>query len=502
MGNTPGTILLTFTGFHDPYGQGPVEGSRQPGPILSLLGERPFARVYLLSTPAMAEETERTAEAVRELHPGTAVSVRHLALPDPTDYGAILREVRGVLPEIAASPFEEICVATASGTPHMHACWMLLASSGELPARLLHVRPPRFVSRTSPLVTEVDLSVDEFPRFDAGRVLARMEAAAPVEPDLSVLCEEAGIVGDDPAFVAALERAVAVAPYHEPVLIQGENGSGKEIVARLIHRMSPRSGEPLVTVNCSAIPDELAESILFGHAKGAFTGAVRDEPGKFRRADGGTLFLDEVGELSPAIQAKLLRAVENQVIEPLGEGREVKVDIRLVTATHRNLAGRAEEGTFRTDLYYRLRGARIEIPPLRRRRGDVSRLAVHFLERFGKRYGKRWVFTPEALRRLQHHDWPGNVRELEHAVREAAILCRGTRIEPEHLELLPGTRDGGIPEPHHGFSLEGYLSETRRKLFERALEIAEGNQAEAARLLGVSPAAVSKYVRSDRRDSP
>jgi transcriptional regulator with GAF, ATPase, and Fis domain len=501
MGKNPGTILLTFTGFHDPYGQGPVEGSRQPGPILSLLGERSFTRVYLLSTPAMTEETERTRDAVREAHPGTGVTIRHLSLPDPTDYGAILREIRGVIREVVASPFDEICVATASGTPHMHACWVLLASSGELPARLLHVRPPRFVSRTSPLVTEVDLSIEDFQPFEASLAMARMEATAPVETDLSVLCEEAGVVGDDPAFVRALERAVAVAPYHEPVLIQGENGSGKEIVARLIHRMSPRSGERLVTVNCSAIPEELAESILFGHARGAFTGAVRDEPGKFRLADGGTLFLDEVGELSPAIQAKLLRAVENQVIEPLGEGREVKVDIRLVTATNRDLAARVEEGTFRADLYYRLKGARIEIPPLRRRRGDISRLAVHFLEQFGGRYGKRWVFTSGALRRLQHHHWPGNVRELEHAVREAAILCGGTRIEPEHLELLPRNRDSGIPEPHHGFSLEEYLSETRRRLFERALEIAEGNQAEAARLLGVTPAAVSKYRKADRRES-
>jgi len=334
------SVLLTFTGFHDPYTEGPVEGSRQPGPILSLLGERTFRRVVLFSTPATAEVTDKTREAIRDEYPATRVTVHHLELQDPTDYSAILAGIRKVLPDLPAASRDSCFVATASGTPQMHACWMLLVSSGELRARLLHVRPPRFVTRDAPLVSEVDLAGPEFPEFPLASMLVsevdlarpefpevRAEAmeeiamAAPPEPDLSVICEEMGIVGDDPGFIKALRRAVIVAPYDEPVLIRGENGTGKEIIAKLIHQTGNRSGSRMVTVNCSAIPEELAESILFGHKKGSFTGAVRDEPGKFRLADKGTLFLDEVGELSESIQAKLLRAVEYGIIEPAGEGR-------------------------------------------------------------------------------------------------------------------------------------------------------------------------------------
>ncbi len=210
------------------------------------------------------------------------------------------------------------------------------------------------------------------------------------------------------------------------------------------------------------------------------------------------MFLDEVGELSPAIQAKLLKAVEYQVVETVGEGREIQVDIRLVTATNRNLQAMVEAGEFRQDLYYRLRGAGIEVPPLRRRRGDITKLAIHFLEGFSRRYRTRHLFTSQALRRLQQHDWPGNVRELAHVVRSAAMLASGGRIEAEDIELVSRDREDSLPEPHEGFSIEAYLGEVRRTLFERALEISAGNQAKAAGLLGVSGAAVSKFVKSNR----
>ncbi len=488
-----GSTLLTFTGFHDPYVEGPVDGSQQQGPILSLLCERPFAQVILFSTPSTSEVTERTLEAINKLSPEIEVTVHHLEVPDPTNYSAILSGLRRVLPEILDSCGENISIATASGTPHMHACWMLLASSGELPARLLHVRPPKFVSTTSPAVSEVDLTGPEFPEVHAEAMLDFC-MAAPIEPDLSVICVEMGVVGDDPGFLKALRRAITVAPYDEPVLIQGENGTGKEIIAKLIHQMSNRSGNKLITVNCSAIPDELAESILFGHKRGSFTGAIGDEPGKFRLADGGTLFLDEVCELSEKIQAKLLRAVEYQVIEPVGEGREVEVNVRLVTATNNDLPAMVNDGKFRQDLYFRLKGTRIDIPPLRRRRGDISKLAIHFLGQFGKRYHKHWVFTPEALRNLQSHQWPGNVRELEHIVKEAAILSRSRKIKPEDLELVSSDSKSFIPDPYHGFKVEDFLKEARKKLFSRALELADGKQAEAARLLGVTDAAVSRFV--------
>ncbi len=281
---TQGT-LLTFTGFHDPYSEGPVEGSRQPGPILSLLGERTFDRVVLFSTPSTVEVTRNTLEAIREECPETRAEIRHLELPDPTDYSAILRELRSALRDLTGFDSRELYVATASGTPQMHACWMLLVTSGEFRARLLHVRPPRFVSRDTPMVSEVDLSEPEFPtsmlsrqlpsdtalfdladepelqerahslpRLARRRVDEFIEAATPVEPDFSVIFEEAGIVGDDPGMIRALSRAVTVAPYDEPVLIFGENGTGKELIARLIHRMSHRSGGPLVSSTAPPFP--------------------------------------------------------------------------------------------------------------------------------------------------------------------------------------------------------------------------------------------------------
>ncbi len=532
MPRTAQGTLLTFTGFHDPYSDGPVEGSRQPGPILSLLGERSFRRVILFSTPSTVEVTEKTREAIAEEEPDVQVAVRHLELPDPTDYSSILQELRRSLRDLAAWKLGDVFIATASGTPQMHACWILLVTSGELPGRLLHVRPPRFVSRDAPMVTEVDLSEPEFsplvlresshfrdvgadeldmeepfmsalalpsaPSIERSRVDRVIEATSRPEPDLAAICEQEGIVGDDPGMIDAVRRAVTVAPYDEPVLIFGENGTGKELIARLIHRTSHRSGGPLVSVNCSAIPEDLAESILFGHKKGSFTGAIQDEQGKFRLANGGTLFLDEVGELSFAIQAKLLKAVEYQVIEPVGEGRESTVDIRIVTATNRNLWDMVGSGSFRKDLYYRLVGALVEVPPLRSRRSDISKLAIHFLEAFSRRYRTRRQFTTAALRRLQHHDWPGNVRELGHVVRAAAMLAHSGKIEADDIELLARKPDHDLPEPHDGFSVERYLAEVRRKLFERALEISQGNQAAAARLLGVSGAAVSKFVNKER----
>jgi len=525
-------VLLTFTGFHDPYSEVPVAGGKQQGPILSLLGERPFDVVVLFSTPSTAEVTRETAAEISRLYPDIKVEVVHLQLPDPTDYVGILRGLRSEFPGIEDTVGDaEFYIATASGTPQMHACWMMLASSGEIPARLLHIRPPRFVTAQAPMVAEVDLSGDDFPmvqsrflpvpedlsRFAADRMMveasvpmeslqhlarrpsrrAWLDTVASIEPGLEVLAEQAGIVGDDPAFLKALSWAAMVARYEEPVLIMGENGTGKEMVAKLIHQNSSRSAKTMVTMNCSAIPEELAESILFGHKKGAFTGAIADSKGKFREADGSTLFLDEVGELSLSIQAKLLRAVELHVVEPIGEPT-AKVDIRLVTATNKNLEEMVRAKSFREDLYFRLKGASIEVPPLRERRSDITKLAAYFLDRFGRKYNRHWVLSPEALSRLHAHSWPGNVRELQNLVHEAAMGCRGREIRPEHLRLNSGMRsENSVPDPHPGFSLKNHLTEVRRKLFERALEIARGNQSEAAQLLGVTAAAVSKFLKGE-----
>lgn len=490
-------VLLSFTGFQDPYSsKGPVAGSRQQGPILSLLAARRFTEVILLSNPTTVQNMEETAKAIAGLHPSVKVETHPLSLTDPTDYFAILSSLRELFPRIAGERENaRYFVATASGTPQMHAAWVLLAAGGEIPARLLHVRPPQFVTGSAPLVSEVDLSRPEFPKV-RWRAFRELSLESDFEADPKGILGEFGVVGDDPAFLKALETAALAAGFNEPVLILGENGTGKELIALLAHSLSHRSSKPLVTVNCAAIPRDLAESILFGHRKGAFTGATADQKGKFELADGGTLFLDEVAELSPEVQAKLLRAVEKHEIEPLGRGGTVKVDVRLITATNRPLEEEVRKGAFRQDLYFRLKGVTIDIPPLRRRRADIAKLAIHFLDEFARQNDLDRVFAPEALAKLQSHPWPGNVRELQRLVRATAIKCRAKEIRPEHVELGEGF--GGpdaLPDPHPGFSIEDYLREVREKLFRRALDIAGRNQSEAARLLGISPAAVSKFLK-------
>jgi DNA-binding NtrC family response regulator len=490
-------ILLTFTGFHDPFSTGAIAGIEQEGPVLSLARAFPVDQIVLFATPGTREITQATEEAVRQRHPTLSVKSRSLPLEDPTDYTAILRGLRGHFSELTLEhPQAQYFIATASGTPQMHACWVLLAASGELPARLLHLRPPRFVTSGRPAVSEVDLSHAAFPTIRPPRWLgpeaAEDDARAPQE-----VMERLGIVGNHPALTRAIETAGLLSASDVPVLILGESGTGKELVAALIHQLSGRAGGPFVTVNCAAVPEQLAESVLFGHRKGAFTGAVRDQQGKFEEAAGGTLFLDELGELSLEVQAKLLRAVQDGTVEPLGESRPRKIDVRLVGATNRDLVGAIARGEFREDLYYRLSVGEVRLPALRDRRSDIPSLAVHFLDLANQRLKRPKAITPEGLSALLAHPWPGNVRELSNVIQRATLLTRGQEIRAEDLDLAtpPARPADTIPQPAAGFSVEAHLKETRKALFERALEIAEGNQSEAARLLGVTPQAVFKFLR-------
>jgi len=218
------------------------------------------------------------------------------------------------------------------------------------------------------------------------------------------------------------------------VLIQGESGTGKELVARALHHMSGRAGKPLVVVNCGALPDTLLESELFGYKAGAFTGARTDRKGRFAAADGGTIFLDEIADVSPALQVRLLRFIQERTFEPLGGDETVKVDVRILAATNRDLAELVASNTFRQDLYYRIAVVKIDLPPLRERREDIPLLVDHFLSHFNRLGGKRVKgVSPEAMRMLMRHDYPGNVRELENAIEHAVVLCRGTTIYGEHL---------------------------------------------------------------------
>jgi transcriptional regulator with GAF, ATPase, and Fis domain len=246
-------------------------------------------------------------------------------------------------------------------------------------------------------------------------------------------------IGCSPAWREAVRVAELAAQTDASVLICGETGTGKEVLARFIHCRSRRAGGPFVAVNCGAIPESLLETELFGHEKGAFTGAVGARVGKFEAADGGTVFLDEVGDMSPAMQVKLLRVLQERTFERVGGNRPVRVDVRIIAATNRDLRQLVREGRFRADLFYRISVVPVWLPPLRERPEDIPLLARHFLEKHRARYGKAVTgFTPQAMRRMRSYPWPGNVRELEHAVMRALVLCDGEGvidIDVHHLML-------------------------------------------------------------------
>jgi two-component system response regulator PilR (NtrC family) len=306
------------------------------------------------------------------------------------------------------------------------------------------------------------------------------------------------VVGTSAVMAALFEMVRAVAPTSSTVLVTGESGTGKELVARAIHGLSGRAERPFVSINCGALPDTLLESELFGHVRGAFTDARQSKKGLFEAAHGGTLFLDEVGETSPPMQVKLLRALQERRIRRLGGTEEIDVDVRVIAATNMPLEDLVREKRFREDLFYRLQVIPIRTPPLRERREDIRLLADHFLARFGHQMGKRVErISEEALGCLERYSWPGNVRELENVIERAVALettaAVGPERLPEGLREPEATASAAIIGP--GFNLDAHLKEVEARLLEEALERAEGDRAEAARLLGVSPRSLRYLVQ-------
>jgi two-component system response regulator AtoC len=297
------------------------------------------------------------------------------------------------------------------------------------------------------------------------------------------------MVGESAAMRDVYKAIGRAAATEEPVLIVGESGTGKELVATALHRHSRRGGGPFVRVNCGALPEGLIESELFGHERGAFTGADRMRPGRFERANGGTIFLDEVGELPASAQAKLLRVLQQREFERVGGTEILKADARVVSATHRDLPKEVAAGRFREDLYYRLNVVRIAIPPLRERPEDITPLAEQILRRLERKYG--WAglsLSPEALAEIRAKPWPGNVRQLENALARAAIAARGRAILPEHIEAdQPGDPSLAAPgDPIEELPLRALLAEVERRAIRRALTACNGNRTKTAERLGIS----------------
>jgi two-component system nitrogen regulation response regulator GlnG len=337
--------------------------------------------------------------------------------------------------------------------------------------------------------------------LEVARQLRRPAAAEGTGPGPDA---EAAIIGSCPAMGEVYKAIGRVAAQDVPVLITGESGTGKELVARAIHQHGPRAKAPFLALNCAAIPEQLLESELFGHERGAFTGADRRRVGKFEQVSGGTLFLDEVGDMPPALQAKVLRVLQDQAFERVGGNETVRTDVRLIAATHRDLKAWLEEGRFRPDLYYRLDVFTIHLPPLRERGEDLPLLVRHYVRRFSKELGRDvQEVAPEALERLRCYGWPGNVRELQSVLKQALLRASGTVLLPPFLPDLAGRPGESRPAPagadlgleafirrRLGPDAQGLYAETHRRvdraLLPLVLEHTGGNQNQAARLLGVA----------------
>ncbi|MFN3485582.1 MAG: sigma-54 interaction domain-containing protein [Planctomycetota bacterium] len=312
-----------------------------------------------------------------------------------------------------------------------------------------------------------------------------------------------GIIGDSPALRRAIGVLQKAAPTDAPVLLLGESGTGKELFARALHALSARRAGPFVAISCAALPETLLDSELFGHVRGAFTGAVADAVGKFEAAHGGTIFLDEVGEMSQALQAKLLRTLQEGEIQPVGSPRARRVDVRVVCATNRDLEGLVRAGRFRQDLFFRLNVVSLRLPPLRERREDLEPLARHFLEQDARELRRSLSgFSPAALARLRSYDWPGNVRELRNAVRYAALMATGPHIEERNLPdwlrgAAPGTLSGEPPRTARELARAKKLAReaVERAFLIEALRNARGNMSRAAAQTGVHRTRLAQLAR-------
>ncbi|MCK5942557.1 MAG: sigma-54-dependent Fis family transcriptional regulator [Planctomycetes bacterium] len=303
------------------------------------------------------------------------------------------------------------------------------------------------------------------------------------------------VIGTDPRMQSIFKTVQAVADTRTTVLVTGESGTGKTLLARAIHQLSDRKRGPFVEVNCGALPESLLESELFGHVKGAFTGAVRDKMGKFEAAAGGTIFLDEIGTSTPAFQIKLLRVLQDRVIERVGDTSTIPVDVRIVLATNKDLEQAVKDGEFREDLFYRIHVVSVEMPPLRERRADVQALAEHFLRRFRTEHGREAArFTDAALATLMQAPWPGNVRQLENVVERAVVLSTGDLIDRSDLPAAlgvtdavaaPGAASGPLPDGPP-LPLKQALLEPEKRIIEQALKWCDGNRERAAEVLGIN----------------
>ena len=478
--------LLAWIGYTDlKAAAGDPKAGR--GPIAQAVLAESYTSIHLLSDLSPQE----TKKYVKWLSDQTTAEVCSYPsqLSSPTNFGEIYEAATAVLKQLQA--IEKLTFHLSPGTPAMAAVWMLLAKT-TWPARLIQSSSQAGVQIA---VVPFDISAEFLPKLlkQSDARLASMAQGAADEA-----AEFSSIIYRSPVMARVITQAKRIALRSIPVLIEGESGTGKELMARAIHKASPRAAKAFVPVNCGAIPPELVESEFFGHKKGSFTGAISDRKGHFERADGGSIFLDEIGELPKTIQVKLLRALQEGEVTPVGSSESRPFDVRVIAATNRTLIEEVAAGHFREDLFYRLAVAIIKLPPLRARSGDISLLIEKLLQQVNSSASdlgiKHKKISAGAKNLLLQHTWPGNIRELLNTLQRAAAWSDdeviGADAIKDAIQLTPRTAAGAdniLNRPvESGIKLESLMAQVARHYIERALATTGNNKTQAAKLLGFS----------------
>jgi DNA-binding NtrC family response regulator len=499
--------LITFVGNRDPFVEDTYDGLDTDGPVLTLLKERKYDRIFLFSNKNVALNAHQLQEEIKKRKLCGQIENVYLEIIDPTSYDELLPLIWTKTSEIQDRCEKEdgFDIATSSGTPQMHATWMLLRQGGKIRGHLLKITPPKFLKKGAPTVSEIP----DLPFLGGPMKSFRGEPA----PGNELAIQNLGlkrtlegirgsddfidVIGHDGSLKALFAQLENVSDEDITVLIGGETGTGKELIARCIHRISPRRSGPFITVNCGAIPENLVESTLFGHKKGAFTGASTDQVGEISKAEGGTLFLDEIGDLPPGQQVKFLRFLQDGEIHVLGGGTR-RVNARVIAASNKNLREEVKKGRFREDLFYRLNGFPVQLPPLRERLQDLPELVEFFMVSLNQGRKEPKKMDPAVLKAFQSYHWPGNIRELENIVRRMYHSAAGrviglSELPEEVLQRECAKLD--IVVPSEGLDLPARLRAIEKEYYLSALRVTSGNKAKAARLLGIDPKAFQKACR-------
>ncbi len=479
-------MLIAFPDVHDPFIN--VESQQMRlGPVSSLLSVNTYDYVVLFLFPELFIDHKSLLEHIKKSAPKTHIQVIDCSSflgGDPMD---MIVYLRGKLEEISPN-YREHNVSVCLGMTYinLHAAVLNLCLHGELPCKLITVRPVYALSSPIAQFEEINFykpknALEEENRFQEKHIKVAMDM---------------GIVGHE-SMKNTLDVCAFLAPTPYPILILGETGVGKGLFAKYVHALSERNKETFIEVNCAAIPENLVESVLFGHKKGSFTGAVANQSGKFVQANGGTLFLDEIGDMPMPTQAKILKVLEDGLVDVIGSEKPVKVDVKIIAATNCDLQERIKEGKFRSDLYFRLNVGEITIPPLNERRGDIRALAEQILVRFNKSVPFSKMLTNTAFEALEQHEWKGNVRELEMVLKRALTVNHNLILTPSDIFPQEPFVEASVYRPHWepGVPIDEYLRAIKESAFEHALEISHGNQSAAARLLGVSHQAINQFLK-------